>query len=70
MDSVFAKVAELDVHHKFITVGIRCRLETGKLFAEVRTFATMTSWSGTLKKSAVGSLNASSRCSTVIGSSD
>jgi transposase len=42
MDTVFAKVAGLDVHHKFITVGIRCRLETGKLFAEVRTFATMT----------------------------
>jgi hypothetical protein len=33
MDTVFAKVAGLDVHHKFITVGIRCRLETGKLFA-------------------------------------
>jgi transposase len=42
MDTVFAKVAGLDVHHKFITVGIRCHLETGKLFAEVRTFATMT----------------------------
>ena len=32
----------LDVHQKFITVGIRCRLETGKLFAEVRTFGTLT----------------------------
>ena len=42
MDTVFAKVAGLDVHHKFITVGIRCRLETGKLFAEVREFGTMT----------------------------
>ena len=30
------------MHQKFITVGIRCRLETGKLFAEVRTFGTMT----------------------------
>jgi transposase len=30
------------VHHKFITVGIRCCLETGKLFAEVREFGTMT----------------------------
>jgi transposase len=42
MDTVFAKVAGLDVHQKFITVGVRCRLETGKLFAEVRTFGTMT----------------------------
>jgi transposase len=42
MDTVFAKVAGLDVHQKFISVGIRCRLETGKLFAEVRTFGTMT----------------------------
>jgi len=42
MDTVFAKVAGLDVHQKFITVGVRCRLETGKLFAEVRTVGTMT----------------------------
>jgi transposase len=42
MDTVFAKVAGLDVHQKFITVGVRCRLETVKLFAEVRTFGTMT----------------------------
>jgi transposase len=42
MDTVFDKVAGLDVHQKFITVGIRCRLDTGKLFAEVRTFGTMT----------------------------
>ena len=42
MDTIFAKVAGLDVHQKFITVGVRCRLETGKLFAEVRTFGTMT----------------------------
>src|SRR3954470_3449653 len=42
MDTVFAKVAGLDVHHKFITVGVRCRLETGKPFAEVRTYGTMT----------------------------
>jgi transposase len=42
MDTVFAKVAGLDVHQKFITVGVRCHLETGKLFAEVRTFGTMT----------------------------
>jgi transposase len=42
MDTVLAKVAGLDVHQKFITVGVRCRLETGKTFAEVRTFGTMT----------------------------
>src|SRR5512135_1330987 len=42
MDTIFAKVAGLDVHHKFITVAVRCRLETGKLFAEVRTYSTMT----------------------------
>ena len=41
-DTIFAKVAGLDVHQKFITVGVRCRLDTGKLFAEVRTFGTMT----------------------------
>jgi transposase len=42
MDTLFAKVAGLDVHHKFITVGVRYRLDTGKTFAEVRTFGTMT----------------------------
>ena len=36
MDTIFAKVAGLDVHHKFITVAVRCRLDTGKPFAEVR----------------------------------
>jgi transposase len=42
MDTVFNKVAGLDVHQRFITVGVRCHLDTGKLFAEVRTFGTMT----------------------------
>ena len=42
MDTIYAKVAGLDVHQKFITVAVRCRLETGKPFAEVRTFGTMT----------------------------
>ena len=42
MDTIFARVAGLDVHQKFITVGVRCRLETGKTFAEVRTYGTMT----------------------------
>src|SRR4051812_20907520 len=42
MDTIFAKVAGLDVHQKFITVGVRCRLDTGKTFTEVRTFGTVT----------------------------
>jgi hypothetical protein len=42
METIFARVAGLDVHQKFISVGVRCRLDTGKLFAEVRTFTTMT----------------------------
>jgi transposase len=42
MDTIVARVAGLDVHQKFITVGVRCRLENGKSFAEVRTFETMT----------------------------
>ena len=46
MDTLFAKVAGLDVHHKFITLAVRCRLETGKPFAEVRTYGTMTRASG------------------------
>lgn len=33
---------ELSVRNKFITVAVRCRLETGKLFTEVRTYSTMT----------------------------
>src|SRR5919199_93118 len=42
MDTIYATVAGLDVHQKFITVGVRCRLDTGKTFAEVRTYGTMT----------------------------
>jgi transposase len=42
MDTIYTKVAGLDVHQKFITVGVRCPLDTGKTFAEVRTFTTMT----------------------------
>jgi transposase len=42
MDTIFAKVAGLDVHLKFITLAVRCRTETGKLFTEVRTYGTMT----------------------------
>ncbi len=42
MDTINTRVAGLDVHQKFITVGVRCHLDTGKTFAEVRTFTTMT----------------------------
>jgi transposase len=42
MDTIYAKVAGLDVHQKFITVAVRCHLDTGTTFAEVRTFTTMT----------------------------
>jgi transposase len=42
VEIIFARVAGLDVHQKFVTVGVRCRSETGKLFAEVQTFQTMT----------------------------
>lgn len=42
MDTIFAKVAGLDVHLKRIKCGIRCRQETGKLVKEVRTYGTMT----------------------------
>jgi transposase len=37
-----AKGAGRDVPPQFITVGVRCRLDTGNRFAEVRTFGTMT----------------------------
>jgi transposase len=42
MDTLFAKVAGLDVHQQFITAAVRCRTGTGKPFAEVRTYGTMT----------------------------
>jgi len=42
MDTLFAKVAGLDVHLKSIQVAVRCRQESGKLFHEVRSFGTMT----------------------------
>jgi hypothetical protein len=29
MDTIFARVAGLDVHQKFITVAVRCRLDSG-----------------------------------------
>jgi len=42
MDTIVATGAGLDVPQKFITVAVRCRSETGKLFAEVRTYRTRT----------------------------
>ena len=42
MDTLFAKVAGLDVHLKGIQCAVRCRQETGKLLAQVRSFGTMT----------------------------
>ena len=42
MDTIYSKVAGLDVHLKSIQVAVRCRQETGKLFQEVRSFGTMT----------------------------
>lgn len=42
MDTLFAKVAGLDVHLKWIQCAVRCRQESGTLLAEVRSFGTMT----------------------------
>jgi transposase len=42
MDTLFAKVAGLDVHLKGIQCAVRCRQESGKLFTQVRSFGTMT----------------------------
>lgn len=42
MDTLFIKVAGLDVHLKSIQCAVRCRQESGKLITEVRSFGTMT----------------------------
>jgi transposase len=42
MDIVCPKVAGLDVHQKSIVCAVRCQQASGKLFAEVRSFGTMT----------------------------
>jgi transposase len=42
MDTLFVKVAGLDVHLKAIQVAVRCHQESGKLFKQVRSFGTMT----------------------------
>jgi transposase len=42
METLFAKVAGLDVHLKGIPCAVRCSQESGKLFKQVRSFGTMT----------------------------
>ena len=42
MDTLFVKVAGLDVHLKQISCAVRCRQESGKLLTQVRSFGTMT----------------------------
>lgn len=42
MDTLFAKVAGLDVHLKGIQGAVRCRQESGKVLTQVRSFGTMT----------------------------
>jgi len=42
MDTIYSKVAGLDVHLKSVEAAVRCRQETGKLFCQVRSFGTMT----------------------------
>jgi transposase len=42
METIYDRVAGLDIHLKSIQVAVRCRQETGKLFHEVRSFGTMT----------------------------
>jgi transposase len=42
MDTLFSKVAGLDVHLKSIQCAVRCRQESGKVLTEVRSFGTMT----------------------------
>ena len=42
MDTLFVRVAGLDVHLKQISCAVRCRQESGKLLTQVRSFGTMT----------------------------
>jgi transposase len=42
MDTLFVRVAGLDVHLKVIQCAIRCRQESGKLSSQVRSYGTMT----------------------------
>ena len=42
MDTLFPKVAGLDVHHKTIQCAVRRQQQSGKLLKETRCFGTMT----------------------------
>jgi transposase len=42
MDTLFSKVAGLDVHLKGVQCAVRCRQESGTLVKQVRSFGTMT----------------------------
>src|SRR5947207_6124338 len=42
MDTLFVKVAGLDVHLKTICCAVRCRQPSGKVLTQVRSFGTMT----------------------------
>jgi transposase len=42
MDTLFARVAGLDVHLKTIQCAVRCRQPSGKLLTQVRSFGTVT----------------------------
>lgn len=42
MDTTYVRVAGLDVHHKSIQCAVRCRLPSGELLAQSRSFGTMT----------------------------
>ena len=42
MDTTYAKVAGLDVHHKSIQRAIRCHSPSGKLLTQSRSCGTMT----------------------------
>lgn len=42
MDTLFLKIAGLDVHLKTVQVAVRCQQESGKLLKQVRCFGTLT----------------------------
>lgn len=42
MDTIYSRVAGLDVHLKSVQSAVRCGQQSGKLFREVRSFGTMT----------------------------
>jgi hypothetical protein len=41
MDTTYVRVAGLDVHHKTVQCAVRCQ-ESGKVFAQSRSFGAMT----------------------------